>query len=165
MSRILVIEPNVMMRHGLAVALSPDHLAQFADRLPDASSLKNVDGVIIDAAMLRQDAKGIAVDIKVVDRWRVPTVWLDDLEPTAALLRADWVTVKMPVQREQLLKALFNCLNPATGSTAAARKAESNAAIPAKTRAKRTNAATTSAAPAANVIELVEVVEDAPENG
>ena len=72
----------------------------------------------------------------------------------------------MPVQREQLLKAVFDCLNPASPSTAAAKRVESRAALPAKTRAKKTKAsryARRRVAP--NVIELVEVVDDEPENG
>ena len=165
MSRLLVIEPNMMLRYGLAVALTPEHLPQFADTLPEASALKNVDGVIVDAATLRRGAKPNPVELKTVDRWRVPTVWIDDREPTSPPDRIDWVTVKIPVQRERLLKALFDCLNPAIGSPAAEKKLESSAAAPAKTRAKKTKPADAPASDAANVIELVEVVEDAPENG
>lgn len=165
MSRLLVIEPNMMLRYGLAVALTPDHLPQFAEALPEASALKNVDGVIVDAAALRQGAKPIPADPKKVDRWRVPTVWIDDRELISPPDRVDWVNVKMPVQRDRLLKALFDCLNPATDSTAAARKVEANAATPAKARAKKTKEPMTSALASPNVIELIEVVEDAPENG
>jgi hypothetical protein len=165
MSRILVIEPNIMLRYGLAIALTPDHQAQFIDALPEASALKNVDGIIIDAAMLRQGVKPTPVDLKVVERWRVPTVWIDDLEPTSSPDRVDWITLKMPVQRERLLKALFDCLNPVAGLIAAGRKVQSTSAMPAKARAKKTKEPTSAAAPAANVIELVEVVEVEPENG
>jgi len=165
MSQILVIEPNIMLRYGLAIALTPDHQAQFIDALPETSALKSVDGIIVDAAMLRQGAKRSPVDLKTVERWRVPTVWIDDLEPASSPERVDWITVKMPVQRERLLKALFDCLNPAAGSIAAGRKVQSSSAMPAKARAKKTKEPTPSVAPAANVIELVEVVEVEPENG
>ena len=154
-----------MLRYALAVALTPDHLAQFVDTLPEPSALKNLDGVIVDAAMLRQGAKPTPVDLKTVDRWRVPTVWIDDSAPASPPDRVDWVTVKMPVQRERLLKALFDCLNPAASSALAGRKVESSVAMPAKTRAKKSKEHKAPAPDSANVIELVEVVEDASENG
>jgi hypothetical protein len=165
MSRLLVIEPNIMMRYGLAVALIPDHLARFVDALPEAQALENVDGVIVDAAMLRQGARLTEVDLQAVDSWKVPTVWIDDLEPVSTPERVNWVTLKMPVQRERLLKAVFDCVNPASPSTAAAKRVESRTALPAKTRAKKTKAAVSPAAGGADVIELVEVVDDEPENG
>jgi hypothetical protein len=165
MSRLLVIEPNLMMRYGLAVALIPDHLAQFVDALPAAPALESVDGIIVDAAMLRQGARLTEVDLQAVDSWKVPTVWIDDLEPVSTPERVNWVTLKMPVQRERLLKAVFDCVNPASPSTAAAKRVESRTALPAKTRAKKTKAAVSPAAGGADVIELVEVVDDEPENG
>lgn len=164
MSRLLVIEPNLMMRHALAVALIPDHLAQFIDALPEAPALENIDGVIVDAAMLRQGATLTPVDLRAVDSWQVPTVWIDDLEPVSTPDRVNWVLLKMPVQREQLLKAVFDCVNPASGSKAAARQVENRGALPAKTRAKKIKATDTPAADGAQVIELVEVVDDEPEN-
>ena len=155
-----------MLRYALAVALTPDHQAQFVDALPQAPALQNIDGIIVDAAMLRQRAKPSPVDLEAVERWRVPTVLLDDLEPTLPPGRLDWVTVKIPVQREQLLKALFDCLNPAARPTAeAARKNEAKTALPAKTRAKKNNQTNTATKPASNVIELVEVVEEESEGG
>jgi hypothetical protein len=165
MSRLLVIEPNVMMRHALAVALIPDHLAQFIDELPAAPALENVDGIIVDAAMLRQGAKLAPADLQAVDSWKVPTVWIDDLEPASTPERVNWVTLKMPVQRERLLKAVFDCVNQASGSKAVAGQSETRGALPAKTRAKKNKAADTPAADGAPVIELVEVVDDEPENG
>jgi len=164
MSRLLVIEPNLMLRYALAVALTPDHLAQFTDALPDDSALKNVDGLVVDVAMLRQCNKPI--DMAVVESWRMPTLCLDDEESAAPVERVNWVTLKMPVQRERLLKAVFDCLNPAAGSsTAPAKKAQSSTALGAKNRAKKTGAGESmTSAPAANVIELVEVVEEDPEN-
>jgi len=152
-----------MLRHALAVALTPDHQAQFVDALPQAPALQNIDGIIVDAAMLRQGAKPSPVDLETVQRWRVPTLWIDDSEPALKPARVDWITVKMPVQRERLLKALFDCLNPAGGSTAP-RRSEAKTALPAKTRVKKNTEANTATKPASNVIELVEVVEDEPES-
>ena len=164
MSRLLVIEPNLMMRHALAVALIPDHLAQFVDGLPAAPALENVDGIIVDAAMLRQGAKLTPTDLQAVDNWKVPTVWIDDIEPASTPERVNWVTLKMPVQRERLLKALFDCVNPASGSKTVAGQDEIRAALPAKTRGKKNKAAVIPAANGTQVIELVEVVDDETEN-
>jgi hypothetical protein len=164
MSRLLVIEPNIMMRHALAVALIPDHLAHFVDALPEAPALENVDGIIVDAAMLRHGATLTSVDLQAIDNWKVPTVWIDDLETVSTPERVNWVTLKMPVQRERLLKAVFDCVNPASGSNAAARQGEARTDLPAKTRAKKIKTADTPAADGAQVIELVEVVDDEPDN-
>ncbi|HET7007959.1 MAG TPA: hypothetical protein VFK65_20805 [Candidatus Binatia bacterium] len=163
MSRLLVIEPNLMLRYALSVALIPDHLAQFSDELPDAAALKNVDGIVLDVAMLRQCNKPI--DLGVVERWQVPTVVIDDQESVSPPQRRDWVTLKAPVQRERLLKAVFDCLNSPTGAAMAAAKGQSSATAAANTRAKKTKAGETSVPAAADhVIELVEVVDE-PDNG
>jgi len=155
-----------MLRYGLAAALTQDHFAQFIDSAPESLVLQNFDGVIIDAAMLRhQGARPAPIDPKTVDRWHVPTVWIDDVETVSTPERVDWVTLKMPVQRERLLKALFDCLNPATGSNAAKRKVEPSSAIAAPARAKKSKESKTPVSDTTKVIELIEVVEDGPENG
>jgi hypothetical protein len=165
MSRLLVIEPNLMLRYAVAVALTPDHGIQFFDRLPESSALADVDAVIVDAATLRLGENPPLLDLKAIERWQVPTVWIGDKELPAPPARAKWVNLKPPVQREQLLKAVFECLNPATGSISAARKVESSAVMPAKARAKKTKAPDIPASDSANLIELGEVVDDEPENG
>jgi hypothetical protein len=164
MSRLLVIEPNLMLRYAIAVALTPDHLAQFSNDLPQASTLANVDGVIVDVAMLRQCAT--AVDPGKVDSWKVPTVWIDDRESTSPPRRDNWVTLTLPVQRERLLKAVFDCLNPPTGANASAKKPDSGTVVTVKTRAKKaqTNESDSPVSRAGEVIELIEVVDDDPEN-
>ncbi len=154
-----------MLRYGLAAALTPDHIAQFIDSVPETSILRNFDGVIVDAAMSRRGPLPTPVDPKSVGQWQVPTVWIDDLETVSAPDRVDWVTLKMPVQRGQLLKALFDCLNAASGSKAAKLKAESGTAMPAQARAKKSKKSKTPASDATHVIELIEVVEDGSENG
>ena len=154
-----------MLRYGLAVALIPDHEMQFLESLPEPAALKDVDAVIVDAAMLRRGENPVSVNLKAAATWHVPMVWIDDLEPSLLAQGVNRVTLKPPVQREQLLKALFDCLHPATGSLPAVRKLESRAALPAKMRNKKAKEPTTTAADSTNVIELIEVVVDEPENG
>ena len=164
MSRLLVIEPEPMLRYGLAAALTPDHLIHFIASPVEVPDLKDIDAVIVDAATLRQ--AGAAVDVKAIDAWQLPTVWLDDSESATASKRRDWVALTLPVLREQLLKALFECLNPPSGVAPAAQKAEPAAAP--KPRPKKAKPADEPAADNADVIELielVEVVDDEPDNG
>ena len=106
MSRLIVIEPNVMLRYALAAALTPDHLVQFSAALPEASALKNADAVVLDVATLRQSDKPVELDM--VDSWQLPTIWIDDREPASPPDRADWASLKVPLRREQLLKAVFD---------------------------------------------------------
>ncbi len=164
MSRLLVIEPNLMLRYALAVALTPDHGMQFFDSLPESSSLAEFDAVIVDAATLRLAEKPPLFDLNAIERWQVPTVWIDDMEMSAPAGRANWVNLKPPLQRDQLLKALFECLNPPGGAPPAARKPEQRAATAVKARGKK-SAESAAVPPAAdNIIELVEVVEDEEED-
>ncbi|MGZ9130659.1 MAG: hypothetical protein ACXW4Z_23015 [Candidatus Binatia bacterium] len=150
-----------MLRYALAVALTPDHGIQFFDTLPQSSALADVDAVIVDAATLRVAEKPPLVDFKAIQRWQVPTVWIDDRELSASPARANWVNLKPPVQREQLHKALFECLNPPAGAPPAARKIEPRAAAPIKARGQKSEkSAAAPPAAADNVIELVDVVED-----
>ena len=164
MSRLIVIEPNVMLRYALAVALTPDHHVQFSAVLPEASALKNADAIVMDVATMRQS--GQPVELDMVDSWQLPTIWIDDREPASPPDRADWASLKVPLRREQLLKAVFDCLNPAVGSAVSAQKTETNTVVATKTRAKKTKGGDTPSSTAAtNVIELVEVVDDGSENG
>ena len=149
-----------MLRYALAVALTPDHGIQFFDGLPESSALADVDAVIVDAATLRLAENPPRLDFKAIERWQVPTVWIDDRELSAPPARANWVNLKPPVQREQLHKALFECLNPPAGAPPAARKIEPRAATPIKARAKKSEKSAAAPPAADNVIELVDVVED-----
>jgi hypothetical protein len=160
MSRLLVIEPNLMLRYAMAVALTPDHGIRFFDSLPELSELADIDALIVDAATLRTVENPPLLDFRTVERWPVPTVWIDDMERSVPPARADWVNLKPPVQRDQLHKALFECLNPPAGTSAAARKIEPRAAAPLKARGKKSGEYAAAPPAAANVIVLVDVVED-----
>ena len=163
MSRLLVIEPNMMLRYAMAMALTPDHLVQFAVDLPDASSLKNADGVIVDVATLRQCGKPF--DLQQADHWQIPIVWIDDHE-SALTKRRDWVTLKPPMERERLLKAIFDCLNPPTQLKVPVKKTEPGTVVAEKKRAKKNQPSQpdVSTSPAPNVIDLIDIVDDEPED-
>lgn len=140
-----------MLRYGLAAALTPDHVMQFAEALPDTQVVGQADALIVDAAMLRR--AGAAVDVKAVEAWQLPTLWLEDRESATLSNRRDWATLVLPVLREQLLKALFDCLNLPSGGVAVA---------PVVATAPKQAPAKTAVAPVeieANVIDLIELVE------
>ena len=153
-----------MLRYAVAVALTPDHGIQFFDALPESSALADVDAVIVDAATLRLAENPPLLDFKAIERWQVPTVWIDDRELSVPPARANWVNLKPPVQRDQLHKALFECLNPPAGAPPAARKIEPRAATPVKARGKKSEKSAAAPPAADNIIELVDVVEDEDEN-
>ena len=150
-----------MLRYAMVVALTPDHGIQFFDSLPESSALAEFDAVIVDAATLRlAETPPPLFDSKAIEHWQVPTLWIDDMETSVPAARANWINLRPPVQRDQLLKALFECLNPPGGVPPAARKLEQRAAMPVKARAKKSQEAAAVPPAAANVIELVDVVED-----
>jgi hypothetical protein len=155
-----------MLRYAVTVALTPDHGIQFFDSLPDSSAFVDVDAVIVDAASLRLGENPPLLDFKAIERWQIPTVWIDDMGLSVPPARANWVNLKPPVQRDQLHKALFECLNPPAGAPPAARKIEPRAVTPLKARGKK-SAESAAAPPAADniIIDLVDVVEDEEGNG
>jgi len=156
-----------MLRYGLAAALTPDHIFQFVDAPPPASVAGEFDALIVDAVMLRQGEAAKPADIEALDRWPVPTLWIDDLESSSPR-RGNAVMLKPPVQREQLLRALFECLNPPGEERPVGKRSESPAPKPAKPRPKKVKETEATLADGNNVIELielVEVVEDSPEKG
>lgn len=149
-----------MLRYAVAVALTPDHGIQFFDSLPESSALEEVDALIVDAATLRLAEKPPLFDFQAIERWQVPTVWIDDMEMSVPAARANWVNLKPPVQRDQLLKALVECLNPPGGARPAAKKPEPRAATAVKARGKKSEESAAAPPAADNIIDLVEVVED-----
>jgi hypothetical protein len=78
MSRILVIQPHKMLQHAFSIALFPEHQVEVAETMPDAAALKDVDLVIVDAAALRERDAMAAGELRDVQNWKTPTIWIDN---------------------------------------------------------------------------------------
>ena len=126
MSQVLVIEPDIMLRHALAVALFPDHQVRVRRRDAERRRLKDVDAMIVDAAMLRERERLSAQSFTPLQSWQSADVWIDDLEPGSAPDRVNWITTEnASAARTACSKRCSIVLNPAAASTAAAEQVRS----------------------------------------
>jgi len=148
MSKILVIEPYRVLQQAIALTLFADHEVQFARSIPDSSELKDYDAVIVDGGALGSDGKDPDREIRMVQSWRVPTIWLDGGANGQTPQRAGLVAVKMPITKAVLSSALADCLADLSKAKLHNRSAGSTA--------KEDNGG-------AKLIELVEVVEEGAE--
>jgi hypothetical protein len=148
MSAILVIEPRKILQQATAIALFPEHEARMFETVPDAGELQEVAAVIVDAAALREVNGLSAQALRAMESWKAPMVWVDG-DPPRPPKREKLVIVKRPVSRQAIRAALAECLaqDLKAGGGAGNSNPENAAAATAKAR---------------NVIELVDVVEEAP---
>ena len=158
MSRLLLIEPDKMLRHAFMVALYPEFQIQAVASIPETSP-RDVNALIVDAAALQEREPESARKIHVLAHWRVPIIWVGGDE-TAQTPQGDRsMRLKRPVSREALRHALAQCLNaeaaPKSNNTesTATRKT-------ARPRQRNNHKAQGSVLAEGDVIELVDVVEE-----
>lgn len=84
MSKILVIQPHKMLRHAFVVALSFDYQVKVVESVPEPSAMKEIDLVIVDAAALRERDLLSARELRAVQGWKLPTLWIDRSEDSPA---------------------------------------------------------------------------------
>jgi hypothetical protein len=147
MSRILVIQPYKMLQHAFSVALFPEHQVQVMEAIPDAMAMKEFDAVVVDAGALREQNSLAASELRKVQGWKIPTVWIEKETEAQAPAREKLVVVDRPSGKEALRKALAECLGAAEAALT--------------TESANGQLASSSATDAQeNFIELVEVVEE-----
>lgn len=161
MSKILVIEPYKMLQQAFAAALPFEHKVRVMETVPDAVTLKDFDVVIVDVATLMEKESLAAGDLRAVQAGKVPTLWIESDRGPVAPIRDKLISLRRPLQKDALHKALAECLAVAAGAR------PMGAAITVKSAAKeaKKGKARNVAAPAASgprIIELVEVVEEMP---
>ena len=158
MSKILVVQPHRILRHALAVALAPDHRVEAVEIIPEAGDPKTADMVIIDAGALRERGALTARELRLMEPWQVPTLWID---PDAMLPNKKFKNLTWPLSREELKKAVAECLTKAIVASESVGTPEKRDGAPAA--GKKERRAAKASEPAAevdkHVIELVDVVE------
>jgi hypothetical protein len=158
MSNVLVIEPRKILQHAIAIALFPDHEARIVEALPQAASAHDCNAVIIDAVALREMNALSPQLVSAMGEWNLPLVWIDGDVPEPPK-SVNLVVVKRPVTRDQLRAALATCLERQLMLRASAKPAAQQGPA-SSSRMIRPRAAASAAAP--QLIELVDVVEEAP---
>ncbi|HEY1372105.1 MAG TPA: hypothetical protein VGH50_06515 [Candidatus Binatia bacterium] len=150
MSKILLIEPHRVLQQALALSLFPEHEVR-VEESADAGSiggLKDVDLLIIDAAALRTAGKLTSEFQRAVEAAKTPTLWIDggDARPKRARLAA----ITPPIASGALQTAVADLLSGESKKT--------------KNSRQETAGAADNAEAAAELIDLVEVVEDLPDS-
>ena len=159
MSKLLLVEPDKMLRQAFTVALFPEFQIQIVDALPDAVP-KDVDALIVDAVALRELEPRSAPRIPAGAQWHLPIIWIDADQPAQAASRDHCTRLNRPVAKDALRRALAQCLSAtvvvksADGLSAQAAKAEPRP----KRKAKK--ATDNAAGESRHFIDLVDVVEE-----
>jgi hypothetical protein len=161
MSKILVIQPHKMLQHAFSIALFPEHQVQIMETIPDAATVKDIDLVIVDAVALRQRDSLGARELRDVQSWKIPTIWIDIETNAKAPTRERLVAVHSPPDKDSLQRAMAECLRTADMGKQTAKPISSPATAPASPTATASQQGASAANDAEeNFIELVDVVED-----
>jgi hypothetical protein len=157
MDTILVIQPHKMLQHAIALSLFPQYQTRMTSVIPEFGEIKDVDAVIIDAASLRETHGLTAQAMVSLQAWKVPMIWIDTGDSSLVPTREKLVVVKRPISRQSLQKAVAECL----GESA---KTIRKGSAPARDQKERptVHAVVNEKIVKAEVIELVDVVQDAP---
>jgi hypothetical protein len=160
MSRILVVEPRNILRQAISLALFPDHEVQTVAVLSesDAALVKEFDLVMIDSAAWDETNTLNRQLVRWVQGWKVPTIWIDDGGGPRAPTSDNLVVLTRPIQKDSLQSAVTKSL--ATSSSLRNGNVHMTAKKAATKEAKIVGA---SQVAGPQIIELVDVVEEAPE--
>jgi hypothetical protein len=150
MSRVLLIEPHRVLQQALALSLFPEHEVRVEESI-DAGmigGLKEVDLLIVDAAALRTAGKLTAELRRALEAAKTPTLWIDD--DAARPKRANLAVLAPPIASGYLQTAVADLLS---GKSEKPKKAAA---------AAKADGDETAHESGAQLIDLVEVVEEAP---
>jgi hypothetical protein len=164
MSRIVVVEPHKMLQQAFVAALFPEHQVSVSETIPDATA--DADIVIVDAAAMRRRGRLSAREVKEVQAWKVPLIWIDDEAASNGAPVASAIRLSAPVARDDLRAAAAQCVREifAPLPAPAAKASRSVARLAEKTdpiESEPPNAAPSDK----KFIELVDVIEETPELG
>ena len=156
MSKVLLVEPDRMLRQAFTVALFPEFQIEVVEAMPDAAP-KDVDTMIVDAAALREQPKSARI-MRAVTGWHLPIIWIDGDPPGPAPDPARCIRLKRPVAKEALRRALAQCLSATAAPKSTVSAEPAKTPLGKKTRPKK--AVDIAASENRNFIELVDVVEE-----
>jgi hypothetical protein len=157
MNTILVIQPHKMLQHAIALSLFPQYQTRMTPVIPESGEIKDVDAIIIDVASLRETHGLTAQAMVSLQGWKVPMIWIDSGDSSVVPTREKLIVLKRPIGRQSLQKAVADCL----GESA---KTVGKGKAPARDQEQRStaHAVVDGKIAKAEVIELVDVVQDAP---
>ena len=162
MSRILLIEPDRMLRYALTIALYPEHQVAAALAVPDVATT-DFDLLIVDAAALQERNLLSARERQWLKEWKLPLLWFG---PDAALAQSErdrWLRLQAPLSKEILRRALAQCLGVnVAAKVMVAQTAQLPVDAPAIAKPKARKKKTAEVNDGKIFIELVDIVEEEP---
>jgi hypothetical protein len=162
MSRVLVIEPQKILQQAITLSLFPEHDVRLSVDFSDqaTSAAQDFDLVIIDGAALLEGNLLSGPWPARLQKWTVPTIWIQDGGEPPIAGGGRIVVLKRPLQKDALQSAVVECLSAASTSkpNPPGLSDESSPGL-SKETTNETRTAMASELPASRVIELVEVVE------
>ncbi len=151
MKTILIVEPYKILQYAIAVSLFPQYDARMA-AVVSLGEIEGVDAVVIDASSLRETGALTAEAMAWLQQCDLPVVWIDkDNVPPAR--KAKSVLIETPVERNNLQKALAECLDETA-------KTMRNGSAPASGDADRLAVHVSAGEAQPEIIELVDVVQE-----
>jgi hypothetical protein len=164
MAKILLIEPEQILRQAISLALFPEHDVRVEENLTTArlGSLEGYELLIVDGAALRENEHPDKDLTRAVLDCKTPTLWLDDSGATQAPKKEKLLVMNTPIERELFRSAINDLLS---GDAPPAKAATISSPAPAvKNQQARRETTDETAGPAEQgsfgFIDLVEVAEE-----
>ncbi|MGH7855543.1 MAG: hypothetical protein ACREP3_19000 [Candidatus Binatia bacterium] len=162
MSRILVVQPHRMLQQAFVVALFPEHQVQVLAEIPEVSA--DADVVIIDAAAMRERDLLTARELRRVQSWNVPIVWVDDEVVAKGSAESNSARLTAPIKRDDLRTAVAECLRSLSAPQPTKAPKAIRSVVPvAKTKHIESKPESVASGSDREFIELVDVFEETPE--
>jgi DNA-binding response OmpR family regulator len=115
MSKILLIEPERILKQAITLFLFPEHeVEETSSQSADSSTLKEYDLLIIDGSALRDRNHLTQEFTRTVQGSDTPTVWLGEDESSLPFAREKLLFIKKPIEREEFLAAMDSLISPET---------------------------------------------------
>jgi len=169
MGRILLIEPQKILRQAISLALFQQHDVQVEESLGAAqlASLKDYDLLIVDGAALQESKQLNAEITRAIQGCKTPTLWLEEPGASQAPKREKLLVVRKPIEREPFQSAVDSFLSGETGPKKGARPASPvvGAKPPAPKQETWKKADASPEQGSFGFIDLVDVVEEDPSPG
>jgi hypothetical protein len=146
-----------MLQQAIALSLFPQYQAQMTASIPESSAIKDVDAVIVDTASLRETCGLPDPAIRSLQCWEVPMIWIDRSDSSLTPSKDKLVMVKTPIAKQSLQKAVAECLEELSKAGRKSARAADEEELPSH------HAMSSEKIEKEQVIELVDVVEEAPQ--
>jgi hypothetical protein len=163
MSKILLVEPQKILRQAISLALFQQHDVQVEKSLEASqlASLNDYDLLIIDGAALREGKQLNAEITCAIQGCKTPTLWLEEVGASQAPKREKLLVVRKPIEREPFQSAVEGFLSGETSPKKGARP--SSPVLGAKPAGLKRETRKAGASPeqgSFGFIDLVDVVEE-----